>query len=62
IYLHYFNKMTETFAGGIKTFKTKFLDKALTHEAAKEAIERGTIGNFIKLYEPDVYQFYQLAK
>jgi hypothetical protein len=54
--------MTETFAGGIKTFKTKFLDKALTHEAAKEAIERGTIGNFIKLYEPDVYQIYQLAK
>ncbi|WP_078548465.1 iron-containing alcohol dehydrogenase [Litchfieldia alkalitelluris] len=31
-------------------------------EMAKKATERGTLGNFIKLQESDVYQIYQLAR
>jgi alcohol dehydrogenase len=57
-------KKTEQFFRSIGmpvTHKEAAIGEEHFEEMAKKATERGPLGNFIKLYEPDVYQIYQLA-
>ncbi|MCL6571101.1 MAG: iron-containing alcohol dehydrogenase [Bacillus sp. (in: Bacteria)] len=44
------------------TLKEVDIDEKHFEEMAKKGTENGPLGNFIKLYEHDVYQIYQLAK
>ncbi|WP_163537016.1 iron-containing alcohol dehydrogenase [Gracilibacillus sp. YIM 98692] len=58
-------KKTEEFFSSIGmpvTLREENIDDDHFEEMARKATERGPLGNFIKLYEEDVYNIYQLAK
>ncbi|ETI69095.1 iron-containing alcohol dehydrogenase [Neobacillus vireti] len=58
-------KKTEEFFKSIGmpiTLKEAEIGEEHLEEMAKKATENGPLGNFIKLYETDVYQIYRLAK
>jgi alcohol dehydrogenase YqhD (iron-dependent ADH family) len=58
------NKLEQFFSsiGMPVTLKEMNIDEEHFAEMAKKGTEKGPLGNFIKLYEHDVYQIYQLAK